>query len=157
MATGDILTKTSSGTLTITLASLGNAAAKQSTVVSNSGNYPAAIIYVKMTSGGTGPTASSTYDIFLGRSNSNSSPSYRSDGAGASDATITTENAKALGSIILTNNTAKAFYGEFDTSGLGPLGPEWFIIIRNSSGQTISATAGDHEVTYNYYYPQVQS
>jgi hypothetical protein len=158
MAAGDILTILDTNTaFTITLASLLNNTARQSTMINNSGNKYGALVYVTLTSGGVAPTANSTYEVFLLRSNTNSSPTYRSDNAGASDATITIENAKLIGLIALTATTAKAFYGEFDTSPLGPLGPEWGIAIRNSSGQTISATEGNHLAGYTYHRQQVQS
>jgi hypothetical protein len=158
MAAGDILTILDTNTaFTITLASLANATARQSTVINNSGNKYGALVYVELMSGTTAPTASSTYEVYLIRSNTNSSPTYRSDNAGASDAAITIENAKCLGVITLTATSNKVFYGEFDTSPLGPLGPEWGIAIRNSSGQTIHATEGNHMTGYTYHRQQVQS
>lgn len=151
-----ILTKyTSAANMTITLASLANATARQSDMITNSSNYGSAKIYVEMTSGATGPTASSTYDIYLLRGNGAGTP-YRTDNAGASDAAITIENAKCLGSIVLTNTANKMFYGDFDTKGQGSLGPEWGIAIRNSSGQTVNATGSNFEVSYVYEYPEVQ-
>ena len=42
-------------TMTMTLASLANGNAQQSTIVSNSNNYPAALIFLKITSGSVAP------------------------------------------------------------------------------------------------------
>jgi hypothetical protein len=78
------------------------------------------------------------------------------DGAGASDAAITIENAPLLGTIVLTATTAKNFYGVFDTGPLGPLGSSWGVAIKNSSGQAISSTEADHAVRYTYVDPEVQ-
>ena len=137
---------------TITLASLANAAARQSTLVSNSNNYPAALINLKIVSGGSAPTAGSVYEIYLLRSDG----TVADDAAGASDAAITIENAPLLGVIVTTATTAKAFYSVLDTSRLGPLGPTWGIALKNMTGNALSATEGDHAYRYSYYVPEVQ-
>lgn len=144
-------------TFTLTLASLANGSARQSTIIDNSSNdYPAALIYLKIKSGGTAPTAGKVYEVYLIRGNDPSSSDYRSDGAGASDAAITIENAVLLGAIVVTNTANKVFYGEFDTAPFGPLGPEWGIAIKNNSGQALHATEGDHYKGYSYYVSEVQ-
>lgn len=128
----EIITKfTTKANFTITLASFANGAARQSTMLTNSDSAPAAMVYLKITSGGTAPTAGSIYEVYLLRGDDASSSAYRSDGAGASNAAITIENAALLGTIVVTNTTDKAFYGEFDTSPLGPLEPEWGIAVKN--------------------------
>ena len=153
----EIRTKfTSKANFTITLASLANGSARQSTMLTNSNNAPAAMVYLKITSGGSAPTAGSIYEVYLLRGDDASSSSYRSDGAGASDAAITVENAALLGTIVVTNNTNKAFYGEFDTSPLGPLGAEWGIAVKNASGQALNGTEANHIKEYAYYVPEAQ-
>lgn len=143
-------------TFTMTLASLADGSGRQSTMINNSNNYPAAMVYLKIKSGGSAPTAGKVYEVYLLRGDDASSSSYRTDGAGASDAAITIENAQLLGTIVCTANTAKNFYGEFDTAPLGPLGPEWGIAIKNASGNAISSTEGDHLKEYAYYVPEAQ-
>ncbi len=143
-------------TFTCTLASLATGSGRQATMVSNSTNYPAAIVNVKITSGGVAPTVGTTYDVYLLRGDDAASSTYRTDGAGATDAAVTIENAPLLGSIVVTATTAKAFYGDFDTAPLGVLGAEWGIAVVNRSGQALSATEGDHFKGYRYYLPEVQ-
>lgn len=153
MATSEIRQKPiTRATFTITLASLTNGSARQSTLISNSNNYPSALVYLKLTSGGVAPTVGTVYEVYLIRSDGTNA----TDGAGASDAAITLENAPLLGTIVVTATTAKAFYGEFDTSPLGPLGASWGIAVKNSSGQTISTTEGDHIKAYQYFVPEAQ-
>lgn len=149
-----ILTKNvAAAGFTITLASLASGSARQSTLLDNSSSdYPAAIIYLKITSGSVAPTAGSIYEVYLIRGDG----TLRDDNAGATDAAITIENAPLLGTIVLTATTSKAFYGVFDTSSLGPLGPEWGIAVKNSSGQTLNTTEGNHDYNYVYYAPEVQ-
>lgn len=143
-------------TFTLTLASLASGSGRQSTMVANSSNYPAAIVTMKIRSGGVAPTAGTTYDVYLLRGDDAASSTYRTDGAGASDAALTVENAQLLGSIVVTASTAKDFYGEFDTAPLGPLGPEWGIAVVNRSGQALDSTEGNHLKGYVYYVPEVQ-
>lgn len=153
MATSEIRTKFDTpAAFTITLASLANAAARQSSLLVNSNSRPAALVNVKIKSGGVAPTAGTVYEVYLLRSDG----SIADDGAGASDAAITIENAPLLGTIVVTATTAKNFYGVFDTSALGPLGTTWGIAIKNSSGQTISTTEADHSVRYSYYVLEAQ-
>jgi hypothetical protein len=143
------ITMVARATFTITLASLANAAARQSTMITNSSNYPAALVNLKITSGGSAPTAGTVYEVYLLRSDG----TQADDGAGASDAGITIENAPLLGTIVTTATTAKAFYGVFDTAPLGPLGGSWGIAVKNSTGNALSTTEGDHVKGYQYYYP----
>lgn len=141
----------------ITLAGLATATSRQSDMIDNSIlNRSAAMIYLKIKSGELAPNPNGIYTVHLIRANKVATPEYRSDGAGASDAAITMENAKCLGAIICTANADKNFYGEFDTSPLGPLGPSWGIIIRNASGQALSTTPGDFYAAYETYYPEFQ-
>lgn len=140
---------------TLSLASLADGSARQSTMIANSTGRPGAIVYLAIKSGGTGPTAGAVYEVYLLRGDSDASP-IQNDAAGASDAAITIENAPLLGTIVLTNTANKLFYGVFDTAPLGPLGPVWGIAVKNSSGQALHATEGDHLKHYVYYVPEVQ-
>lgn len=137
---------------TQTLASLTNTSARQTTMVTNTNKRPGALIYYVIRAGGTGPTAGSTYEFFLLRSDGTVSD----DNAGASDAAITIENAPLLGTMVLTTTINGRFYGVFDTAALGPLGTSFGIAVRNNSGQTLNATEGDHVKRYTLYLPEVQ-
>ena len=137
---------------TITLASLANGSARQSTLLSNSSNYPAVLINLKITSGGSAPTAGAVYEVYLLRSDG----TVADDNAGASDAAITIENAPLLGTIVVTATTSKSFYLVIDTARLGPLGTTWGIAVKNSSGQALNTTEGNHLYRYTYYVPEVQ-
>ncbi len=141
-----------SASFTITLASLANGSARQSTMVTNTNDRPGMILQMVLQSG-TAPTAGSIYEIFLLRGDGSG---YRTDGAGASDAAITIENAQLIGSIVVTNNANKDFYGDFDTAPLGPLDEEFGIAVRNSSGQSLNGTEANHDKDYELYLPEIQ-
>lgn len=139
--------------LTITLASLATSSARQSTTIDNSTTqFPSVIIFVKITSGTVAPTAGQVYEIYLLRSDG----TVADDGAGASDAAITIENAPLLGTIVVTNTASKAFYGVFDTSTLGVLGATWGIAVKNATDQSLHSTGGNHAIRYTSYLPEVQ-
>jgi len=146
-------------TFTLSLApggvGLADGSARQSTLISNTGLRPAAMIYLRIKSGAAAPTLGKSYDIFLLRGDS-ATPNYTSDNAGASDAAITILNSKLLGSILVTASATTNFYGEFDTSPLGPLGPYWGIAVWNNSGQAVDTTEANHLKEYNYYNPEAQ-
>lgn len=149
----EIRTKTvSTNVLTITLSNLTNGSARQSTLLSNSSNYPAALVTAKMQSGVGAPTAGSIYEVYLLRSDGTTAD----DNAGASDAAITIENSPLLGTMVLTATANKNFYGIYDTAVLGPLGTTWGIAVKNSSGQTTSLTSGNLIIQASYYVPEIQ-
>jgi hypothetical protein len=141
---------------TITLASLAAAAGRQSTMINNSTLRPGAIVYVEIETNASAPTAGQTYDVYLLRGNDASSSTYRTDGAGASDAAITIANAQRIGSIVVTASANTKFYGEFDTAVAGQLGPEWGIAVVNNTGQAANATAANHYAGYVAYVPEAQ-
>lgn len=130
--------------------------ARQSTMIANTNNYPAAIVTIKIKSGAAAPAAGKVYEVYLLRGDDTAASTYRTDGAAAADAAITIENAQLLGSIIVTNSAAKVFYGDFDTAFLGPLGPEWGIAIKNATDQAFDTTESNHLKGYVYYIPEAQ-
>lgn len=143
-------------TFTLTLAALANGTARQSTLLNNSSNYPAALVYIRIRSGAVAPTANTVYEVYLIRGSDPTTPTYRTDNAGAVDAAITIENAQLLGTLVVTATANKDFYAEFDTAALGVLGPEWGIAVRNSSGQALNATEANHVKEFRYYVAEVQ-
>ena len=151
----EIRTKTDAvANFTISLAGLAAGAARQSTIVANTNNRGAALIYLKIQTGASAPTAGTIYEVYLLRDDGVTN--YRTDGAGATDAAITIVNAQLLGTIVVTNNANAFFYGDFDTAPLGPLGPKWGIAVRNSTDQAIGATEADHVKEYATYLPEIQ-
>lgn len=158
MPSRQLISPGSPGSFTITLASLANGSARQSTMINNSTTkWPAAIITLAIMSGGSAPTAGTVYEVYLLRQDaSDETVAYRTDGAGENNAAITIENAPLLGTIVVTANANKTFYGDFDTAPLGPLGPGWGIAIKNSSGQSLHGTEGNHFKGYVPYSPEQQ-
>lgn len=137
--------KTTLGTqadLTITLASLANGSGRASTAVDNTSDlYISADVRVQVKTSGT--SATGYVSVYLLRSEDGTE--YDDEFAG-SDAAYTPINALLLGTI---NTPATATYSKvFDTGELGlTLPAKWAIGIVNSSGNALTATASDHEVS----------
>lgn len=140
---------------TITLAALASGSARASAAVVNTNRRPAALLYLRIQSGGTAPTAGAIYEVYLLRSDDNATP-LRTDGWSGTDSAITIENAQLIGSIVVTATINKNFFGEFDTFPLGPLGSSWGIAIKNTSGQALNGTEGNHIKRYVPYLPEIQ-
>jgi hypothetical protein len=141
-------------TFTITLAGLAANASRQSTIVANANNRAAAIIYLYLKTGAAAPSAGTCYFIHLLRDDGVTN--YRTDNAGAADAAITINNAPLLGTIVVTNSANTVFWGDFDTSPLGPLGPKWGIAIDNGTDQAANGVEASFLKEYAYYYPEIQ-
>ena len=140
--------------LTITVAGLGNGSARQSTIVDNTTDrFSRVIVYAKIKQG-TSPTGNRTVTAYLIRDDNNGT-NHRTDGAGASDATITVLNAQLIG--IMNNKASPAtgdlVYGEFVIDNPGP---KWGIAIQNDTGVALDATGSNHWVRFVGINPEVQ-
>ena len=143
---------------TITLNSLASGSARQSTLIDNTDpQYPAGIVHVGIKSG-TAPTAGGVYEVYLLRANKRIAdpPTYISDNGGVSDAAITILNAQLLGVVQVTNSANTTFYGDFDTSQCGPLGPCFGIAIKNSSDQALNGSTAKVVCEIDLYNYQIQ-
>lgn len=143
--------------LTITVAGLASSTTgvgRQSTIVDNTTNrYQDILLFVKIRQG-TSPTGSRAVYIYLIRDD-NDGTAYRSDGAGASDAALTVQNAQLIG--VLRNKAAPStgddLYGEFLIQRPGP---KWGVAIVHDTGVNLDADAGDHFVRFIGLNPEVQ-
>lgn len=140
-------------TFTITLAGLAAGSARQSSILTNANNRPAAVIYLKIQSENA-PAAGTIYELYLLRDDGVTT--LRTDNAGAADAAITITNAQLIGTLVVTNNANTNFTGDFDTAPLGPLGPKWGIAIKNSTDQAINAVEANSVKEFAYYLPEIQ-
>lgn len=149
-----------SGTaITITLASLVNSTTlatgyRQSAAVDNSTNlFADAYIYGHMKSNAT-PTVNNIYTMFLTWSNDGGT-TYTNNASGA-DAAYTQPDSDAnmtVGSVSVCIATASivSYFRGFSfcqAAGLLYLPQKWGIIVKNGSGQSLTATGGDHVIQY---------
>lgn len=139
-------TFSSLATFTMSIASLATSitnVGRQSTLIDNTTTrYTSANVYLKVFTGGLAHTPNTLINVHLLRRDNNS---VGDDGAGASDAAGTFVNAPLLGSILVNaSNVSTAYYGVFDTSTLGPLGPQWGIGLVNQTGAALGGTESNH-------------
>lgn len=144
----------SSTAFTITLASLANGSARQSTIVDNTTDrFSRVIVYTKIKQG-TSPTGNKTVTAYLIRDDNNGT-NHRTDAAGASDAAITILNAPLIG--ILNNksspSTGDVLYGEFIIDNPGP---KWGIVIQNDTGVNLDSTGSNHWARFVGINPEAQ-
>lgn len=157
MASATKIPLDAAATLTITLSSLATGAGRWSAAVTNTDERPGALVFVRIKSGAAAPAVNTSYDVYLLRRDKSSSPTYGTDGWAGSDAAATRiTTTKWLGSVVVTADANTEFDGDFDTGVVGVLGEVWGILVVNNTGQTTSTTAGDHVVTYRYYYAEAQ-
>lgn len=138
--------------ITITLTSLGNGSARQSTEVDNSSDlYRDVVIRIKTNgqSGGTGQLAVYVYGSV--------GDTIRSGNAGASDAAFSGQLAELdlLGTVQMNAATGVTVLMPSFLQSLGYVPQKWGIVIQNDSGAALSATAGDHDLDYQGIYDTV--
>lgn len=148
----------SSTAFTITLASLATSAVgvgRQSDMIDNSSSREQlARIWCKIKQG-TSPTSARTVSLYLLTGDANGTP-HRTDGAGASDAGITLQNAPLIG--VMRNKgsgaaTGDLVYGEFLVRIAAP---SWGIALVHDTGVNLDSTGGNHWLRYSYISPEVQ-
>ena len=135
-------------TLTITLASLANGSGRASTAIDNTSSLDiTADVGVKVTTSGT--SATGYVSVYLIRSYDGTS---YDDAWGGTDGAYTPINALFLGTI--STPATSTYYKTFDLAEYGLTLPKKFAIgIVNSTGNALTATAGNHEckITRKYF------
>lgn len=139
-----------SGTATITIASLANGSGRCSTAIDNSTNlYITSDIGVKVKTNAAGTSATGYVSVYLVRSYDGTT---YDDGFGGTDAAFTPVNALFLGTLTTTAN-ATTYYKVFDIGEVGMTLPKkWAVAIVNNSGAALDSTAGNHEIKYTEKY-----
>lgn len=139
--------------ITITLASLANAALRQSAAVDNTTNkYGDAHVYGHVQSNGT-PLATGSYSVYFMGSNDNGT-TY-SNNASGSDAAFTPDSVNNLIPIASSVTTATASLVSFfriaslaQAAGLQMLPSKWAIAVINNSNVALTATGANHVFSY---------
>lgn len=133
--------------ITMTLTSLANAAAWASTVVDNTTNvYLDALLRIQTKGQASG---TSTLDVYV---YSALADTIYTDGASGTDGTFTAANrfnARYLCSVLLNAATSAVQFETSVAQAFGGIMPsKWGLIVVNSSGAALSATAGDHVIEF---------
>lgn len=157
---GDIKQKFGTGnqSLTITIASLTNGSARQSTEVDNSSNvYGDALVFLKIKTGASGTASTGFVSVYAFASVDGGTS--RTENAGASDAAITPTvptNLRSIGIINCVANATTYYGGPMSVAAaFGGVMPErWGIVIKNETGGTLDTTGGNHAAIWQGVYGQ---
>ena len=152
---GNITAKygTDNQTITITIASLTNNSARESTVIDNTSNlFLDALVMVKIKSAAASTSATGYVNVYAYGTTDTTTPSY-SDTATGTDAAITLTsppNVKLIGTLNVVANATTYKGGPFSVAAAfgGVLPEKWGIIIENKTGATLDSTAGNHFAIY---------
>lgn len=152
MAVANITYSTSSG-ITISLASLGNNAARESAFIDNSSNlYLDAMVQLSIALQAGTPSNDQLINVwFYGSENG----SNYTDNATGSNAAITLRNPTNLrGPFIISTPTAggltyRAVIGSVAAYFGGVLPRRWGIVVENRTGIAFNATEGNHAKSYS--------
>jgi hypothetical protein len=132
---------------TITLTSLATARGQSSALVDNTTvRAPMATVYLKVTTGGTAPTANTPIKCYLiRRSNDGTTDLIENPVTATTTANHTVEptNAELLGSIVVTAATDATYIKAFLAYDLPS---EYQILVWNATGQALNATSTNHEL-----------
>lgn len=156
MATGDVTQRyATKATVTVTLASLANGSARESTVIDNTTDRYSDFIFRILTKGQGLSTAQLNVYAYAALSDT-----VYTDGATGSDAAFTA--AKLLNSVLVVSvqmNAANAVTSVATVrQAFGGSVPSKFgFIFVNASGAALSATGGDHVVEVQGVYANVSA
>lgn len=160
MASGDVLLQYPvTQSLTVTLTSLADGSARQSTVVDNrTTKYDDVLLSIKTKASGT---ASGVLEIWGYSSVEKATPVY-TDGASGTDSAFTAANIKNcvyIGSVRLDGTNSVQWGAKYIAERFGGRMPPWWgVILKSSAGgaAALSATIGDHVVEWEgSFYNQV--
>ena len=137
--------------LTITLASLANTSARQSTAIDNTTNQDLdAGVMVKIKTAAASTSATGYVNVYAFGS-ADGGTTY-TEGAGATDAAITLTsppNVRLIGRINAVANATTYIAGPFSAAAaFGYLPGKWGIIVENQTGATLDSTAGNFAAIY---------
>lgn len=137
---------------TITVASLTNNSARQSTEIDNSSNlYLDALVQVKVKSPASSTSTTGLVNIYL--YSSADDQASRTENAGATDAAITLTsppNTRLIGSVNVVANATTYYSPTFSVAAAcsGVLPKFWGIILENKTGGTLDSTGGNHSLYF---------
>lgn len=141
---------TSNQTITITLASLANAAQRQSTAITNT-TFTDALVQIKLETGAAGVSATGIVNIYAYAS-SDGGTTYGDTATGTNGAVTLTSppNLKLIGTINTVANATSYDSNPMSVAAIfaGNLPQHWGIVVENKSGAAFNATAGNFAAFY---------
>lgn len=149
---------TSNQALTITVASLANNGARESTVVDNTSNlFLDALLFLKIKSPAASTAATGYVNVYA-YATADGGTNY-TEGATGSDAGITLvspTNLRLVGSMSIVADATTYRGGPFSIAAAfgGVMPDKWGIVLENKTGGTLDTTGGNHSIHYQGVYAQ---
>lgn len=144
--------------ITITLASLANGSARESTAIDNSSNlFLDALVQLKIRSNSSGTSSSGMVYVYAyGTADGGTSYSNTASGTDAGITLTVPPNARIIGTIAVTANSTNYESHPFSVAQSfgGVLPDHWGIIVENQSGAALDSTEGNHLKFYQGVYAQ---
>lgn len=144
--------------ITITLASLGNNAARESTVIDwTSDLSPDALIMLKIKSGASSTTSNGYANIYAyGTVDNGTTYSDNVTGTDAAITLVVPPNLRLIGQINIVANATTYKSAVFSVAAAfgGVMPAKWGIVVENKCGGAFDATGGNHAALYQAVYIQ---
>lgn len=143
---------TNNQSITLTIASLGNGSARESTVIDNtSTKHLDALVQLKIKTNAAG-TSATGYVVVYAYGTADGGTNY-GDGATGTDAAITLTSPPNVQVIGIINCVANATTYKSNPMSVrrafgGTLPDKWGIIIENKTGAALDSTGGNHSAFY---------
>ena len=145
-------------TITVTLASLANNGARESTVIDNTSNlFLDALVGGKIKSPASATSATGTVFIYVyGTVDGGTLYSEEATGSDAAITLTSSPNAKLLWIVNVVANATTYNFGPFSVASVfgGILPQKWGLIFENKTGGTLDSTGSNHAVKYQGIYNQ---
>jgi hypothetical protein len=161
MANVKVAYGTEAQAITITLASLAQAAARESSVIDNTTNlFLDALVMLRVKTGAGTPANQKAINVYVAGTVDSATPLWPDAVAGAGDAAITMDNPtnlKLLG-VVQAFTTAHTFEGgPWSVAACfgGTMPEKWLIVVENQEGIALDATEGNHLKRYQGVYATV--
>lgn len=143
---------TSNQTITITLASLANNAARASTAIDNTTNlFLDSLLEMKIKSNAAGTSSTGTIEVYAyGSSDGGTTYTESATGTDAAITLTVPTNARLIGVFNIVANATTYIAGPFSIASAfsGSLPAFYGIIVVNKSGAALDATGGSHFAIY---------
>lgn len=144
--------------ITLTIASLGNTSARESTVIDNSSNnYQDVLVLLKIKSAAASTSATGYVAVYAyGTVDSGTTYPDNVTGSDAAVTLVSPPNLRLIGivNVVANSTTYKSMPMSVAAAFGGAMPEKWGIVILNLTGATLDATGGNHSASYQGVYSQ---
>ncbi len=144
--------------LTVTVASLANNGARESTVIDNTSNvFLDALLFLKIKSAASATSASGYVNVYAyATADGGSNYTESATGSDAAITLVSPTNLRFVGAMNIVANATTYRGGPLSIAAAfgGVMPDKWGIVIENKTGGTLDTTGGNHSIHYQGVYAQ---